>query len=68
MDLVIPTARVQPRASPLSQNANDLGTTVTAAGDFTYPTRGDLEKIPPSGEGGIWHNVPPNPNYKGREY
>lgn len=48
--------------------ANYLGTTVTAAGDFTYPTRGDLEKIPPSGKGGIWHNVHPNPNYKGRKY
>lgn len=45
-----------------------LGTTVTAAGDFEYPTRGDLEEIPPSGERGIWHNVPPNPNYKGRKY
>ncbi|WP_193317540.1 RHS repeat-associated core domain-containing protein [Janthinobacterium violaceinigrum] len=48
--------------------AGGINTYAYVGGDFTYPTRGDLEKTPPSGEGGIWHNAPQNQNYKGRKY
>ena len=48
--------------------ANYLGTDVTAANDSIHPPLGELDRIPPSGEGGKWHTVHPDPNYKGRKY
>jgi RHS repeat-associated protein len=48
--------------------ANYLGVPVTSSTNLTYPPRGDLDRIPENGEGGVWTTVYPQANYKGLRF
>jgi hypothetical protein len=48
--------------------ANYLGVPVTGSTDFTYPGRGDFNRIPANGDRGVWKTVYPQPDYKGPRF
>jgi hypothetical protein len=48
--------------------ANYLGVPVTGSTDFSYPGRGDLQRIPVNGKGGIWTTVYPQSDWKGPKF
>lgn len=64
--IVLPSCNTANRNGPspgdptFAQSLADLlNTKVTSATDFIYPTRGELDTIPPGGVGGKWVTVQP---------